>query len=599
MSPARAAPTQPDPPAPAEQPRYLRAGSDRAFVVWHPAARPGETAVILAPPFGWEEVSSYRPRRAWAQSLAGAGHPTLRVTLPSTGDSGGGVRDPDRLAAWTAALATAAAWVRAETGAARIVAIGMGLGGMLAYRCAAQDGDIDDLVLWGAGARGRSVVRQLRAMSRLEQAQFFEGLPAPSPSPPGELAASGFVLAADTVRDLEALDLTALPLPHAESRRVLVLDRDGVADRPLLDHLAATGVQLQTGAGRGYEDMTSHPQTAPLPDAVVATVAAWLAPPPATGAPAARAIPATADETLAGDGWSEAPLAIAAAGQRLAGVVTLPAEPRGDGVCAVLLDTGSVRRTGPNRMWVEAARRWAARGVPSLRVDLAGIGDADGPIVGYPDDALFHDPELLCQLRAALDDLVHRGVGERFLLVGLCSGSYWAFRTSLEDPRVTGVALLNQRVVVWDEGLAPSRYVRRLLTERPSLRRFRRAITLPRVREVLRWLLRAPVRPVRRGSAGGDGPQPVHRDDLLERLRTSGTRVTYLFAEREPLYDELVKSGWLARLEQSGTVTVHRLAVNDHTLRPPWAQARAHEILDGALERELAVGDPVGVPPLV
>ncbi len=40
------------------------------------------------------------------------------------------------------------------------------------------------------------------------------------------------------------------------------------------------------------------------------------------------------------------------------------AEPTG-----VLLNAGPQRRTGPNRMWVEIARRWAAKGVPTLRLD--------------------------------------------------------------------------------------------------------------------------------------------------------------------------------------------------------------------------------------
>lgn len=589
-----------DPPAAPEEPRYLGSGPDQAFVVWHPAARPSPTAVILCPPVGWEEVSSYRPRRAWAQSLAAAGHATLRVTLPSTGDSGGGARDAARLEAWTATVAMAAAWVRAETRADRIVALGMGLGGMLAYRCAALGADIDDLVLWAVAARGRTLVRQLRAMSRLEQAQFFEGLQAPPPSAPGELEVTGFVLGADTVRDLEALDLPSLPLPHPERRRVLVLGRDGVVDQALLTHLSATGVQLETGPGRGYGDMTSHPQVATAADPVLQTVQTWLAGAPAdsvAGRPASgTSPPPPSQDTLTGDGWSEVPIAVEHAGQRLAGIVAAPATPVAGGVCAVLLNTGSVRRTGPNRMWVEAARRWAARGVPSLRVDLPGIGDADGPLVAYADDARFHEPELLDQLRSALDDLSERGLGERFLLVGLCSGAYWAFRTGLDDPRVTGLALLNQRVVVWDEGLAASRDIRRLLTERPSLRRFRRAVTAHRVREVLGWLLHASVRILRRAGAGE--PRPVRSEDLLERLRTSGTRATYLFAEREPLSDELIRSGWLARLEQTGNATVQRLAVADHTLRPAWAQGRAHEVLDAALERELASAGTVGAPAL-
>jgi len=58
----------------------------------------------------------------------------------------------------------------------------------------------------------------------------------------------------------------------------------------------------------------------------------------------------------------------------LSGVLT---EPLGSGegvLCAILLNAGAVRRIGHHRMWVEVARRWAARGVPTLRLDVVGVG---------------------------------------------------------------------------------------------------------------------------------------------------------------------------------------------------------------------------------
>jgi alpha/beta superfamily hydrolase len=38
----------------------------------------------------------------------------------------------------------------------------------------------------------------------------------------------------------------------------------------------------------------------------------------------------------------------------------------------------SGERSGPNRLTTAFARRWACAGVPSLRLDLRGIGDSDG-----------------------------------------------------------------------------------------------------------------------------------------------------------------------------------------------------------------------------
>ncbi|HEY1566327.1 MAG TPA: hypothetical protein VGF68_04895 [Solirubrobacteraceae bacterium] len=578
-----------------EQPLYLRVGEETSFAVLHRAPRPSGIAVVLCPPFGWEEVASYRPRRTWAQTLAQAGHTTLRISLPSTGDSGGTVDDPRRVAAWTAAVGAAASWVRRETGARRVVAIGMGLGGMLAYCSAAGGGEIDDLVLWSVGARGRTFIRQLRAFSKLETDQFFEGLPQPAAPPEGTLEAAGFRLSPETVSDLEALDLTTLTLEVPANRRVLMLERDGIAaDGRLHDHLAAQGVSVKTAAGEGYAAMTSHPQGAEPAPAVFAEVAEWIAAP--DDPPAFRdggRVPGdvlTADRLDGGDaGWTEVPVEVHAGGVTLRGILTEPSAQVGGGPCAVLLNTGAVRRIGPSRIWVQTARRWAERGIPTLRLDIEAIGDADGADVGYVDDAEFHRPELLAQISQALDAMRDRGVGTWFVLVGLCSGSYWALRLSVSDDRVRAAALLNCRVVVWDEGLAAGRYVRTLVTQRPSLARIRRVASPQLVSEVLRWLAGLPARQLRRLAASWKaGPRESETDRLLGRLRDSGKRVLFVFSEREPLADELERSGWRSRLEQSPGIAVEHIAVNDHTLRPGWAQDQAQATLDRFL------GDALG-----
>jgi alpha-beta hydrolase superfamily lysophospholipase len=580
--------------APPERPFYLKDQANASFAVWHPPVTASGVGILLCPPFGWEEVSSYRPRRAWAQTLAAAGHGTVRLTLPSTGDSGGSPRDPCRVDAWTQAIAVAAEWLRTQEGVRHVVAIGMGLGGILAYRAAALGASIDDLVLWSVVSRGRNIVRQLKALERMESAHFFDGLVQPPPPPEGELEAGGFIMSAETVHELEALDLTTFSLPRAPERRVLSIGRDGPPEARLAEHLVGMGVQLSTSPVVGYEDMTSHPQTAPAPSEVFATVAEWLEPIARLAAASAAVAPAmdaalSLDVLEATDGsWVETPLAIPHARGQMAAILTSPAQPTPSGVCAVLLNTGAVRRTGPSRLWVEVARRWALEGVPSLRLDLPGIGDAEGPVVAYPEDSLFHDDGLLDAVAAALDAMTERGTDRRFLLLGLCSGAYWAFRTAIDDARVSGVVLINQRVVAWDEGLAPSRYVRRLLTERLSWSRIRRVVTVPLAMTVMRWLLTSPMRWVRKARRRS----PASRDfeQLLERLAMSQTRTTYLFAHREPLYDELLRAGWLERLRQTGRFTVERVAVADHTLRPLWAQSQLHAGLDRALARELASG---------
>jgi pimeloyl-ACP methyl ester carboxylesterase len=52
-------------------------------------------------------------------------------------------------------------------------------------------------------------------------------------------------------------------------------------------------------------------------------------------------------------------------------------------------------------------------------------------------------------VRAAIDLMAQRGC-TKFWLLGICSGSYLAFETALQDPRVTGQMLLNSRLLEWD-----------------------------------------------------------------------------------------------------------------------------------------------------
>ncbi len=99
----------------------------------------------------------------------------------------------------------------------------------------------------------------------------------------------------------------------------------------------------------------------------------------------------------------------------------------------------------------------------------------------YAEDGSLYEPVFVDDVTAALDELQRRGVGDRFLLVGLCAGAYWSLYAGLDDPRVEGMALLNLVAVVWDNGIEASRDLRRALTSR-SWSRIRRNITWERAR---------------------------------------------------------------------------------------------------------------------
>jgi alpha-beta hydrolase superfamily lysophospholipase len=579
---------------------YLEGAPEPVAVTLHRAASElmRDTAVMFCPPFGWDEVCSYRSLRDWAQRLAATGYPSIRLSFPGTGDSGGSPRDVGRLEAWTAAAAATARWVRAATGARRLVAVGIEIGGLIAYRAAASGAPIDDLVLWATPARARASVRQLRAFSRLEMSQFFEGLEQPPPLPPGELEAGGFLLSRETVQELEGLDLTALPLPDASARRVLLLERDGIAvDARLREPLEASGAAVTVARGHGYASMTSHPQRAVPPLEVIERVTAWLDTACAAVAPDAVASPvlapgaSTSAEMLIGAAAiKETPLTLPQAFGNVAGVLAEPLGHREPGPCAILLNAGAVRRIGPNRMWVEVARRWAARGVPTLRLDVEGIGDADGATTPYFRDGSLYMRELVPQVLATIDVLEKRGVGDRFVLVGLCAGAYWSFHAALGDPRVSSAVMINPRRLIWDPSLGPARDFRALRANLTSWSKIRQEASWERASALAVWAVATPRRKISQWRPGPTASSLEREmDDVLDQVRAAGKRLTLVFSNHEPLHHELIESGRWARLEQWENVTLEYIAVRDHTLRPNWAQREAHAVLDRALARELQI----------
>jgi alpha-beta hydrolase superfamily lysophospholipase len=584
---------------PPAQPLYLGLDPSPAFALFHATAGPAATAVLLCPPFGWEDMTSYRGRRDWAEQLGAAGFPALRIDLPATGDSAGAWDDPGLLDAWTEAVDAGARWLRARTGCVRVAVVGIGLGGFVACRAAGAGAAIDDLVLWGVPAQGRTLVRELRAFGRLAASRRqAEGAPEePSPAD-GAIAAGGYVLSGPTRRALEGVDLTTLPPLVGPAPRALLLERDRVApDAALVAALEAAGAEVAVAPGPGYAEMVmGDMQAVDPPTEVFAAVSAWLR---KGGEGGASADAPVADEAVLelDDGVRETPLVLDAAGTRLFAVLSEPAGTPAD-LCAVLLNAGPQRRIGPNRMWVEIARRWAARGVPVLRLDVEGLGDATGAAKGWQDEPALYDPRLDDQVTVALDALEARGLPTRVVALGLCSGANWAFHAALRDERVVAAVLLNPRALFWNPWISRLRGGQELrrLGSRGMWRRIVRGevsrVGIARVAgAAVRRVALLPLELVHRLR---ERLRPRAPEDELGRalrtLREASKRLVVVFCDQEPLRAELEADGQMDELVRTPGVTVETIAsvADAHTLQPLWIQAEVHAIADRALEAELA-----------
>lgn len=163
----------------------------------------------------------------------------------------------------------------------------------------------------------------------------------------------------------------------------------------------------------------------------------------------------------------------ACGGGELLGILHRPEAAAKRGVLVVV--GGPQYRIGSHRQFLLLARALAGAGFPVLRFDHRGIGDSDGPYLGF--EALDDD------IAAAVDAFQARCPGlEEVVLWGLCDAASAILFYAQRDPRVAGIVLLNPWVRTeqseartylrhyYRQRLADPDLWRRLLTGRLDLR---------------------------------------------------------------------------------------------------------------------------------
>jgi len=553
--------------------------------------------VLMVPPFGWEDVCSYRPLRFVAKTLAASGIPVLRFDLPGTGDSSGNALDAGLLESWIQSINDAAGELRAATGVVDVAVVGIRLGAMLAVSAVARGANLQDLILWGATSNGRAMLRELRAFGNLERPEYSNGGTSPR-QPIAGLEIGGFLIAPETQHALEALALPAFP--DMRGRRALLLSRDGLApDAKLTRALQSSGCAVETGTGSGFAAMMGLPHEAVPPTATARRMVEFLTrerqqkkePDPCAGAveigltkrPTSQPIRTVMES--AGARISETVYTVERSSDSLFGILSEPApDIQSADWCVLFLNSGAVRHIGPNRMWVEAARRWAAQGVRCLRLDLGGIGESDGePALGT--EGLYQE-HMVEQVEIAMESLRSRLGIQRFAAIGLCSGAFWAFHAAVRLD-IRAAILLNPRLFFWDPEVDRRRLLRRTvkgLSEWGDWRRLARGdVPLESIKQVARIALD------RIHEADGSRHLQIPPEAMAHAwaaVERSQNRVTLIFTEGEPLLHEMEEEGQMPPRTCS-RVRCLRVANAGHTFRPLWAQQLAHEIIDNELREVL------------
>lgn len=422
-------------------PLWLGTPARPSFAWYHePEGGKARAGAVICPPLGFDYILSHHAFRRLAERLAQSGFSVIRPDYDGMGDSSGGNADPDRVRSWLGSVRGALEFLR-RSGVGEVSLVGMRFGATFAVEVAAVDGHIDQLVLWDPCASGSSFLSEQRAVS----AMTFGTPPTTSD---GTVEGPGFVFDAATVRDLRKIAIGSRQSPVA--RRVLLLTRrDRMVDPSVAQSTLGQEIVDREEAVGQFELMDRTPPNQELPSVAIERIRDWLS----KGAPAHwRTVKAPGASTRAvvgrcenGEDVIETAVAIPPVG--LVGMLTEAESPTRfvHAPTVVFLSVAQESRIGPARLWVELARRWAAVGLRSLRLDLSGLGDSphrgqvDGPWACFKPEA-FDDVADAVRW-ASVDD------PGNVVLVGLCSSGYQALESALQL-RARGVVAINPEVSV-------------------------------------------------------------------------------------------------------------------------------------------------------
>ena len=369
------------------------------------------------------------------------------------------------------------------------------------------------------------------------------------------------------------------------ARRALVLTRDDLApDAKLIGALQSSEYTVEVETGSGYASMMALPHESAFPAATARLIVDFLQKDPRTekGHLPRQDGPRTAAIDANGDRISETIYTIQQPDHSLFGILSEP----GPGVkpadwCILFLNAGAVRHTGPNRMWVEAARRWAKQGVRSLRLDLRGIGESDGEeSIGTE---CLYQVRMVDQVEMAMDSLRSRLGVQRFAAIGLCSGAFWAFHSAVRNPEICAAILLNPRLFFWDPEIDRRRLLRRTVNGLSNWGDWRRLaqgeVPFEKVKQAARVAFGKFQTPDTSRHLQIEPEAMARAWAAIERHQS---RVTLVFTNGEPLLREMEEEGQMP--PQSCTrVRCVRVGNGGHTFRPLWAQQLAHELIDNEL----------------
>ncbi len=576
----------------AEQPVYFGPGGRPLFGWLHPGgAGPGRgTGIVFCNALGYESISSHRTIRAAAHAAAARGFATLRFDYDGTGDSAGLDTDPARLDAWMASIEAALDQLRAASGVHTLYLWGLRLGATLAVLAAKRRPEVRAIHAVAPVPSGRKYLRELRALAGT-------GAAARAVSEQQEEVA-GFIMTTDTVDAIASIDLQGIELP--ETTRLLCSYRDDMPfDDAWIAGAQARGCQAAAAPFSGYAAMMLDPHEVIVPTNLIDAGLDWLlsiaaaagtaaasgtAAAAAPVSPTAASLPYTARIPAAGPDQREElvetalrlgenPAIFAIVSQRAAASAhATNRKPR----LLLLLNSGSVPRIGPNRVYVTMARMLASRGMIVARIDLPGLGDSP-PHIGAQTN-LPYSPTARADIQYALLELQRRFGPAELHVCGICSGAYYSLKCALDMPALRTAVPINPLTFFWKEGMTiqvpeaqvtseAARYGRNALRWSSWIKLLRGRVNVATAAHIARRRVTQLVHGLWRDAARRLGIKLA--DDLGAELRAIAKRkvqLHFIFADSDPGLTMLQEQGGAParQLVRGGQIVVDVIANTDH-----------------------------------
>jgi dienelactone hydrolase len=598
------------------QPIYFKSGRETLFGWLHlpPENSRSARGIVICKPFGYEAICAHGSIRAFADACASAGAAVLRFDYSGTGDSSGGDSDADEIGQWCDDIRAAVKALRQTCNVGRVGLLGLRLGALLAALVAAEDSCVEDIIAVAPVVNGRRYLRELRAFQATSSSA--------AQSPPEDISAAthgdqanhlkgcievtGFRLSKASVDRLARTDLLVMGTRAVSS--ALILDRSDLPGaKSWADALLGAGTDTRYRALPGLLEMIATPHAAQVPQEMIGAVAEYLIRSGRINEPLVQSAPSAAHERAASmrlttaDGSRLIERALFVDEERtLFAIATQLAHPAassslgGHGV--VMLNGGATSHIGPNRMYVELARRWAARGYFVLRLDLAGLGDS-ATRRGQNGNEVY-PPGALDDVSAAIKFLRREFAVQHVTLTGLCAGAYHALRSAVSGLDINTVLLVNPLTFYWKQGSKlsdlqvaevvrnPGIYAERLLSLRSWHKLLRGRVNLWRVFMVL---LHRALMTVRRSVRDFGRLLNIRLPrDLgweLQSLASRGVRIVFLFARSDVGEDLLRVQGGSAVRSIGDRCRVHVIDGADHVFSQSAARRKLLQLLTSELPR--------------